>query len=302
MRVLVTGGSGFIGSNLALTLEKERHEVVVIDDFSGGTFKNLIGFGGDIIANDILNMDLNELGDIDAIFHQAAITDTRIEDQKLVMQVNVEGFKRFLNFAVESNIPFIYASSAAVYGNAPSPQKEEMAGHPNNIYGFSKWVCDCIARRYMDKYDSLIVGLRYFNVFGPREGHKGKMASMIWQLTQQMLNGKRPRIFKYGEQRRDQVYVEDVVRANVLAMKAKRSCIVNVGCGKSVTFNHIIEVLNDVLGIDYKPEYFDNPYKDFYQENTQADLTLARKYLRYEPKWKFNEAVKDYIERSITTR
>ncbi|ACV24336.1 ADP-L-glycero-D-manno-heptose-6-epimerase [Methanocaldococcus fervens AG86] len=297
MKVLVTGGAGFIGSNLALELQDRGYEVIVLDDFSSGHFKNLIGFEGDVVTESILDVDLNRFRDVDIIFHQAAITDTTIQDQKLMMQINTEGFRRFLDFAIENNIKFIYASSAATYGNAPAPQKEEYAGKPNNIYGFSKWICDCIAKKYMEKYpDAHIIGLRYFNVFGPREQYKGKMASMIWQLAKQMIEGKNPKIFKWGEQKRDQVYVKDVVRANLLAMDAKESCIVNVGSGRAVSFNYIIEVLNKVLGFDYTPEYIDNPYKEFYQEHTEADLSKAKKYLGYKPEWKFEKAVEDYIK------
>lgn len=295
MKALVTGGSGFIGSNLALNLQNIGWEVVVLDDFSCGYFKNLLGFHGDVIAESILNVDLSCFDDLDVIFHQAAITDTTFMDQKRMMEVNVEGFRRLLTFAVKRQIPFIYASSASTYGLSSAPQKEEQAGKPVNIYGFSKWIGDCVAKRYMGKYKSLIVGLRYFNVFGPREGHKGKMASMVWQLAQQMLSGKRPRIFKWGEQKRDQVYIKDVVRATLLALEAKESGIVNIGTGCTISFNYIIEILNQVLGTNYMPDYFDNPYKEFYQEHTQADLSLAKKLLGYEPKWSFKEAVKDYM-------
>ncbi len=296
MKVLVTGGAGFIGSNLALELQGKNHEIIVLDDFSSGNFKNLLGYEGDVVSECILDADLNKFKDVDAIFHQAAITDTTVSNQKLMMQINTEGFRRLLDFAVERDIKFIYASSAATYGNAESPQKEEDAGKPNNIYGFSKWICDCIAKKYMEKYpDSHIVGLRYFNVFGPREQYKGKMASMVWQLAKQMVDGKNPRIFKWGEQKRDQVYIKNIVQINLLALDAKKSCIVNAGSGKAVSFNHIIEVLNKVLGFDYESEYIDNPYKEFYQEHTEADLTNAKKYLGYKPKWSFEEAVKDYM-------
>ncbi len=295
MKALVTGGTGFIGSNLALNLENMGWEVLVLDDFSCGHFKNLLGFHGDVIAESILNVDLSCFDDLDVVFHQAAITDTTLMDQKRMIEVNVEGFRRLLTFAVRRQIPFIYASSAGTYGLSSAPQKEEQAGKPINIYGFSKWIDDCLAKKYMSKHKSLIVGLRYFNVFGPREGHKGKMASMVWQLAQQMLSGKRPRIFKWGEQKRDQVYIKDVVRATLLALEAKESGIVNIGTGRTISFNYIIKILNQVLGTNYMPDYFDNPYKEFYQEHTQADLSLTKKLLGYEPKWSFEEAVKDYM-------
>ncbi|MFH1545583.1 MAG: ADP-glyceromanno-heptose 6-epimerase [archaeon] len=297
MNVMVTGGGGFIGSNLALALQEKGFNVTVLDDFSVGNRENLNGFEGGIISESVLEFNLNKLKEMDFIFHQAAITDTTVKDKELMMKVNLDGFKRFMDFAVKRNIPFIYASSAAVYGNASAPQKEEDAGKPSNIYGESKWLCDCTAKEYMEKSDSLIVGLRYFNVFGPRESFKERMASMLWQLSQQMLEGKRPRIFKYGEQKRDQVYVKDAVRANILAMNAKESCIVNVGSGKAVSFNQMIDTLNRVLGFNYEAEYFDNPFTEFYQEQTEADLSLAGKYLGYEPEWSFEEAVKDYFKK-----
>ncbi len=297
MRALVTGGCGFIGSNLTLTLEKEGHKVIVLDDFSNGNKKNLLGFKGEIISGSINDVDLNKFQDIDVIFHCAAITDTTLRDEKLMMQVNVDGFKRLLEFASSHRKKFIYSSSAAVYGDASAPTKEDMAGNPKNIYGVSKWRADCETVKYMDS--APIIGLRYFNVFGPRESHKGKMASMVWQLAQQMLEGKKPRIFKWGEQKRDQVYVKDVVRANILGVQAKKSAIVNVGSGKAITFNRIIEVLNEVfVEAGFKPtptDYFDNPYEDAYQNYTQADLTMAKEILGYSPKWSFEDAAGDYM-------
>ena len=110
VKVLVTGGAGFVGSNLALELQDKGYEVVVLDDFSSGHFKNLIGFDGDVVGESILDVDLNRFKDVDVIFHQAAITDTTVQDQKLMMQINTEGFRRFLDFAVENNIKLIYAS------------------------------------------------------------------------------------------------------------------------------------------------------------------------------------------------
>ena len=296
MKALITGGAGFIGSNLALELERQGYEVTILDNFSVGNFKNLDNFNGDVISKDILDVDFSKLKNLDIIFHQAAITDTTIRNQKIMMDTNVEGFRKIIEFATENNISFIYASSAAVYGNAPAPEKECDAGKPNNIYGFSKYIDDCIAKKYMKKYKSLIVGLRYFNVFGPREQYKGKMSSMIWQLSQQMKLGKRPRIFKNGEQKRDQVYVKDVIRANILASKSKHNCIVNIGSGRATTFNHIIDVLNKVLGLEYKPEYIDNQYKEHYQDHTEADLSNAEKFINYTPKWNFDDAVKDYMK------
>jgi ADP-L-glycero-D-manno-heptose 6-epimerase len=296
LKILVTGGAGFIGSNISMELDSKNYDVTVLDDFSSGNFKNLLGFNGDMITSSIKDLTLKNIDDFDVIFHQAAITDTTVHDQKIMMETNTEEFKKLLKFSVEHDIKFVYASSAATYGNSPSPQKEENAGYPNNIYGFSKWACDCVAKQYMLKNpDSHIVGLRYFNVFGPREQYKGKMASMIWQLLKQMQNGEKPRIFEFGEQKRDQVYVKNIVDINLLAMNAKSSCIVNACSGCAVSFNEIIDALNECLGYNYEPEYIKNPYSEFYQDHTEGSLDLATKFLGYTPKWNFKEGVIDYI-------
>jgi len=139
-----------------------------------------------------------------------------------------------------------------------------------------------------------VVGLRYFNVFGPREDFKGSATSMVTKLTNQMRSGKRPRIFKYGEQRRDFVYVKDAVRANLLALEAPKSGIVNIGTGQATTFNEVIRILNRVLGASFEPDYFDNPYS-FYQDETQADLTLAKQSINYQPQFTTEEGIRDYL-------
>lgn len=297
-KFLVTGGSGFIGSNLALLLEEKGYKVTVLDDFTKGRAENLLGFKGEVISDSILTVNLDRFKDTDAIFHCAAITDTTVKDEQLMLKVNTDGFKRFLDFALENNQKFIYSSSAAVYGQASRQDgiTEEMAGNPLNIYGESKWKADCIAMQHINSKSSpLIIGLRYFNVFGKGEQFKGKMASMVWQLAQQIKSGKHPRIFKLGEQKRDQVYVKDVVNANILSLNARRSAIVNVGSGEAVSFNHIVETLNEVLGTNLEPEYFDNPYENVYQNYTKADLTLAKEVLNYSPEWSFEDAVLDYL-------
>lgn len=298
MRYLITGGAGFVGSNIAKTIIGERkEEVVILDDFSSGNFKNINGFNGIVIAGDIISDEWwDKVGHIDAIFHEAAITDTTVRDQRKMMEVNVEGFRNILNYAINCDIRnIIYASSAAVYGNSTCPMIEEQTPSPENIYGFSKAIMDNLAMEYVKKYPKLkIVGLRYFNVYGPGEYYKGKFASMIYQLYLQMKAGKKPRIFKYGEQMRDFVYIKDVVRANLNALECETSVVCNIATGKAENFNYVIECLNKALKTNYEPEYFDNPY-DFYQNKTQADLKKAKAYLNYRPQWNLEDAVSDYV-------
>ena len=297
-KYLVTGGAGFIGSNIAFALEGERKaRVAVMDNFSSGNYKNLLGFGGDVIVGDILSADwFARAGKVDAVFHQAAVVDTTVTDQRAMMAANVDGFRNVLEYALEYGVKrVIYASSAAVYGNSPCPMHEEQAPTPENVYGFSKAIMDNVARDFAAAHkDMTIVGLRYFNVYGPREYYKGKMASMVFQLYSQMKAGKRPRVFKFGEQMRDFVYVKDLVRANLNALDAKRSCVCNAATGKPCNFNEVIEALNKAMKTDLAPEYFDNPYS-FLQLKTQADLRQAKALLNYRPEWNLADGIADYV-------
>ncbi|MHB0995228.1 MAG: ADP-glyceromanno-heptose 6-epimerase [Elusimicrobiales bacterium] len=298
-RYLVTGGAGFIGSNLALALETERKaKVVVLDDFSSGNYRNLVGFGGDVIADSILSREwFAKAGKADAVFHQAAVVDTTETDQRKMMAANVDGFRNVLNYAAEYGVKrVVYASSAAVYGNSRCPMHEGQEPTPENVYGFSKAIMDNVAREFAAAHkDMVVVGLRYFNVYGPREYYKGKMASMVFQLYNQMKAGKRPRIFKYGEQMRDFVYVKDLVRINLNALDAEKSCVCNAATGKPGNFNEVIEALNKALKTDLAPDYFDNPY-GFYQNKTQADLRQAKALLNYRPEWSLADGIADYVK------
>ncbi|MBI4436356.1 MAG: ADP-glyceromanno-heptose 6-epimerase [Candidatus Omnitrophica bacterium] len=296
MKFLVTGGAGFIGSNLTLHLEKEGHGVTVLDDFSSGQENNLKGFKGEVIRADIATFNLSsKFKKLDAIFHEAAITDTTITDEKKMFHTNVDGFQNVLDLASRIHAKVVYASSAAVYGKGPSPMKESQKSAPTNCYGASKAKMDEIAQEAMKGGKiSSIIGLRYFNVFGPREEYKGSAASMIYQLAQQMKGGRRPRVFKYGEQRRDFVYVKDVMLANLLAFQSGKSGIANIGTGRATSFNEVIETLNRALGFSYGPDYFDNPYS-FYQEHTEADLSFAKQLLGYHPHYTTQEGIKDYL-------
>jgi ADP-L-glycero-D-manno-heptose 6-epimerase len=297
---LVTGGAGFIGSNLTLALQEKYPEgrLTVVDDFRSGDFKNLRGYRGDFVAADLAVLDWPaQFGQekFDGIFHLASITDTTVHDQFPQVHDNVESFRRLLRFARPNRTRVIYASSAATYGAASGVNREENEAAPANVYAFSKVIMDNIARRAAaEDPEWKIVGLRYFNVYGPREAHKGVPASMILHLSRQIKEGKRPRIFKHGEQKRDFVYVKDIVQGTLLALEAKASGIYNLGSGQARSFNELIAILNRTLGTSYEPEYFDNPHAH-YQNHTEADLTNVRKSLGYEPKFPLEEGVADYI-------
>ncbi len=301
MRILITGGAGFIGSNLALTLQEKlpSARIYVLDNFSSGHFRNLTGFGGEVITGDVRDRELwsflRSRFAFDVIFHEAALTDTTVEDQRLMMETNADSLRYLLEAALDWNAKVIYASSAGVYGNTPPPMREDRGLEPENIYGFSKLMMDRIAQDYMERFPELrIVGLRYFNVYGPRESYKGRSASMIYQLALKILHGQKPKLFKWGEQKRDFVYVKDVVKANLLALEKDVSGVFNIGTGRARSFNEIMEILNRELGTDYEPDYFDCPY-DFYQEHTEADISRARDQLGYEPTYSLEEGIREYL-------
>ena len=310
--ILITGGAGFIGSNLAHWFEKNYPEakVVVFDLFrtgetfdngnlkSFGHYKNLKGFRGEIIAGDITKReDLERLEDFsfDYIFHEAAISDTTVYDQKIMIDTNLNAFKDLLQMAKRMDAAMIYASSGATYGNAPAPQTVGRED-PANIYGFSKLAMDNLAYEWMKKSDRPIVGLRYFNVYGPREFFKNKTASMVLQFGHQILAGKNPKLFEGSDKiLRDFIYIDDVIQANIKACDPKKSGVYNVGTGKARSFQEIVDILQKELGTDLECEYIPNPYIGQYQFFTQADIEPTREFLGYEPEVTLEEGIRRYI-------
>jgi ADP-L-glycero-D-manno-heptose 6-epimerase len=301
VRILVTGGAGFIGSNLAKALAKQGHDVVAADSFLSAAWQNLVAFNGDVLTlADPRDIDsMRDLGPFDVIFHQASITGviaadgSATNDQQQMMRNNVETFRKLLDMAVVSEARMVWASSCSLYGRGPVPMKESHTPEPLNIYAFSKLCMERMAMRYAPKLAHPIVGLRYSNVYGPGEGHKGKLASMIHQLARQMRSGKRPRIFTAGQQKRDFVYIDDVVQANLNAMNAKESGAYNVGAGRAWSFNEVVAELNRALGTELQPDYFENPY-GFTQDWTEVDLALSRRVLKYEPKYDLRAGIEAY--------
>lgn len=301
LNLIVTGGAGFIGSNLTLALQEKfpQARLIVIDDFRSGDFKNLAGYRGDCLAQDVATLDWqDQFGDekFDAIFHLASITDTTNHNQFEQVHDNVEGFRRILRFARPRKTRIVFASSASTYGATTEASVESTGAAPANVYAFSKAIMDNLAVRAAgESSDWIIVGLRYFNVYGPREAHKGVPASMVYHLSKQMKAGQRPRIFKQGEQQRDFVYVKDIVEGSMQALQARSSGIYNLGSGQARTFNDLVAVLNKSLGTNLPADYIDNPHVH-YQNFTQADLSNVRQGLGYEPKFPLEEGVRDYME------
>jgi ADP-L-glycero-D-manno-heptose 6-epimerase len=251
---------------------------------------------GAIHVGDIRNFNYDSLGRFDAVFHQAAITDTTVTDPELMMSVNVEAFVKILDYAQRTGCPkVVYASSAATYGKGAPPNREDQPPQPANIYGVSKADMEKAAKAFTAANPSVkAVGLRYFNVYGPLEFHKKAAASMIYQLYKQMADGQAPRVFKWGEQYRDFIYVKDVVEANWKAFEYPGNGVFNVGTGRGTTFNEVIACLNKALGTSQPTTYFDNPY-GFYQDATRADTSHAQKELGWKTGYTPEAGITDYV-------
>ena len=310
--ILITGGAGFIGSNLAFYFQENfpDSKIIVFDCFrseavfsngnlqSFGHYKNLVGLTGDIICGNINNAtDLKILDEtkFDYIFHQAAISDTRVYDQEIVMRTNVNSFYWFLEKAKNDNATLVYASSGATYGSMPSPQKIGIE-NPENPYGYSKYAMDQIAAKFSSKNpDTKIVGLKFFNVYGTREYFKEKTSSMVIQLGHQILNGHAPRLFEGSDKiLRDFIFIEDVIQANIKACESINSGVFNVGTGQPRSFQDIADILQQELGCNYGTEYFPNPYSG-YQTHTQADISLSEENFNFKPNFSLERGIKEYI-------
>lgn len=290
--IVVTGSNGFIGSNLIKGLNNLGHtDIIAIDDHSNPELKENITH---CEISDYL--EIQEFFDqvktkrfdnqnIEAIFHQGACSNTMEWDSEYLYKNNLLYSKELLKLANRIKIPFIYASSASVYGDGSEFEESIENENPINLYAYSKFKFDQIVRQELKKNETQIVGLRYFNVYGPQEQHKGNMASVAYHLHNQLKDNNKIKLFEgshgydNGEQRRDFIYVDDVVKVNLWFLKNKKiSGIFNLGTGRSQTFN---DVANAVIDWNKKGtiEYIEFPEKlrDAYQSFTQADITKLRK-------------------------
>lgn len=289
--IIVTGGAGFIGSNLVKTLNARGHQdVMVVDDLTNGhQYQNI----ADCTLYDYLDKAdfLQKIASgytfptkIEAIFHQGACSTTTEWDGRYMMQNNFEYSKTLLHHCMKWNIPFFYASSAAVYGGNQVFKEDPQYELPLNVYGYSKLLFDQYVRRVLPQATSQIVGFRYFNVYGPREQHKGSMASVAFHLHNQIQKEGIVKLFEGcdgygpGEQRRDFIYVQDVVDVNLwFWQNSKISGIYNVGSGRSQPFNDVARAVIDWHGrgeLQYIP--FPEHLKNHYQSFTEADISALR--------------------------
>lgn len=290
--IVVTGGAGFIGSNLVLALNARGcDDIIVVDDLSDGhKCANLAAariadyFDRDEWLKLVLSSGARDF-DIECVYHLGACSDTTSWDGRAMMESNFSYSRAIFDYCTQLGIALVYASSAAVYGTGTQFDEVASNEHPLNIYGYSKLVFDQYVRKRLPSIKSLVAGLRYFNVYGPREQHKGRMASVALHLHRQLLQDGRLRLFGAshgygpGEQRRDFVYVDDVVDVTMwLAQQPSiRSGLYNCGTGRAESFNAVAEAVLAFHGRGTL-EYIDFPTDlvDAYQPYTEADVTRLR--------------------------
>jgi ADP-L-glycero-D-manno-heptose 6-epimerase len=313
--IIVTGGAGFIGSNLVKALnDKGLSDVLVVDDLTDGTkFRNLL----DCQVIDYLDIDeflqmVKQEKDftekVEAIFHQGACSTTTEWDGRYMMENNYTYSKELLHYCLNLKIPFIYASSAAVYGTGENFREVKENESPVNVYGYSKYLFDEYVRRTVLNSEnkvpeSQVVGLRYFNVYGPREQHKGSMASVAWHLNQQIQANGKVKLFEgsggyaNGDQRRDFIHVDDVVKVNLWMLENAACGIVNVGTGASRSFNDVAQAIVSWHGKG-EVEYIEFPehLKGSYQSYTEADINSLRQMGYKNDFLSVEDGVKQYLD------
>ncbi len=287
--IVVTGGCGMIGSNIVAALNAAGHtDIMVVDDLTNGhKFNNIADLSisdYDDIGNFIVRVDKGLLPPPDAIFHQGAISTTTEWNGKVMMERNFLYSRTLLHYCLDRRVPFLYASSASVYGGGSVFREEPQFERPLNVYGYSKKVFDDHVRHYaLGPGQSPVVGIRYFNVYGPNEGFKGSMSSVALRMFGELQRGETAKLFSSyggfgpGEHRRDFIHVEDVAAVNLWLWGSGKSGIFNCGSGRAEPFNTIAETMIETLGYG-TVEYVDFPehLKGRYQGFTEADMTRLR--------------------------
>jgi len=296
--VLLTGAAGFIGSHLLRRLLNLGVDIIAVDNFSMGVKENISFFEEEVYSLNVSDrkfVKTMEKYDFDFIFHFGAPSSVILfnRDPERMFRETVSGFLNIMEVAVKTRcMKVVYPSSGSVYGEAPPPQSEDAAPKPINLYGIAKLTCERIADYYDRAKNIRSVGLRIFAGYGPGEDHKGEIASPVTIFLRSIIKDESPIIFGDGTQSRDFVYIDDIIEAIIRCAERDTPSIINVGSGKSYSFNYVIELVNKLLGKNVKPKYVPKPVN--YLERTQANITLMKKTLGINP-LNLEEGLKKYI-------
>jgi len=299
-RVVVTGGLGFIGSNLVEGLVREDNEVIIIDDLSSGKLENIQNLKDDLrlIKGSIIDLDLKAIfTGVDYVFHEAALISVpeSVSNPFIYNKVNVEGTLKVLIAARDSNVDkVVFASSSAVYGeNKSLPLDERVSLMPQSPYAVNKATGEMYCQVFTECYGLPTVALRYFNVFGPRQDPNSAYAAVIPNFINAILNEERPVIHGDGEQSRDFISVKQVVRANIQACQSDSTGVFNVALGRSTTINQLIEIINQVMDKDVEPIYAEPRPGDV--KHSLADISQARSF-GFNPSTDFKDDLQETVE------
>jgi len=298
--VLVTGGAGFIGSSLVEDLIRQDYNVRVLDNFATGKMENLLGFGKkiELVKGDIRDLETvkKAVKGVDYISHLAALSSVSgsIEEPVPTAEVNILGTLNILLAARDSGVQrMVYASSASVYAGIDGiPKRESMEMVSISPYGLTKIANEQYFKLFYKLYGLKSVGLRYFNVFGPKQNPKSEYSAAIPKFINLMLSDKRPPIYGDGKQTRDFVFVKDAAMANIISFKTKRANgdAFNIASGKQISINDLVKRINEILGKNIKPVYEDPKPGD--PRYSEADISEAKRVLGYEPRYSFDEGLK----------
>ena len=304
-RYLVTGGAGFIGSNLVDRLLQNGEKVRVIDNLATGKIENLEPFLDKIefVHGDLryLNTVMEAMKDVDFVLHQAALPSVprSVETPLESNDVNTNGTLHILYAAKESGVKrVVYAASSSAYGESPTlPKVETMQTSPLSPYAVNKLAGEHNCKAFYNVYGLETVAIRYFNIYGPRQDPNSYYSAVIPKFIKAMLTGKQPVIFGDGEQSRDFTYIENVLNANLLACKApQKTCgkVMNIACGERITLNKLASELKKLLNVEIDPIYSEPRPGDI--KDSLADVSLAKELIGYEPKVLVDEGLKRTVE------
>jgi UDP-glucose 4-epimerase len=297
LSILVTGGAGFIGSNLVEDLLSSDEEVLVLDNMDTGSLTNLNDLKGHL---EIINASCNEISNLDlnpkCIYHLGIPSSSPMykRDPFLVGEA-INGTIAIFELAKKSKCKVVFASSSSLYNGLIPPHKEEMQIQVTDYYTEARLGIERIAELYNRLFNVSYVGLRFFSVYGPKEKTKKIYANMVSQFLWEMVEGKSPLIYGDGTQTRDFVYVDDIVRALRLAMSSDFQGILNAGTGTSYSFNDVIYVVNKCIGSEIKPRYVENPIKN-YVRHTLADTAKTERILGFKANFTLENGIKNLLK------